>query len=389
MQAVIFDRYRSIEPEAVTRFLAEQGWNQLNTKPGVIALWGVEKGGRTYKLILPLDPNSPDYPNRMIQALEIIGQAESRRESELMESLLDKSVVASEANRELIDLRLLPNLEGNRKNEFPAKKLGSILYSLQNLIDSIGKAVGGSYSSSITGVIPKAITTRTMLSVIGTATGSFVVKLGGEVPAEQGSLLDELDGSLEQRALSSFLSLIEISHQGRNDELREILMRLQRRTVVTYRKFLEEVSSADSGLDVKLGSVRPGVGGRACLSSTEILGIIALLAQFEPQIPEVIKVDGTLKVFGETSGSSNFRIERLSDGEAFHGRISPSVLQKTIELTHNRRYRAIIEETESINPITNESAKNWKLVDIDYLESALASDAENEVENSAASGGGV
>ena len=190
--------------------------------------------------------------------------------------------------------------------------------------------------------------------------------------------MDELDGSLEQRALNSFLSLIETSHEERVDDLRKILTKLQRRTVVTYRRFLEEVSSANSGLDIRLGSVRSDFGRKSRLNSNEILGLISLLTQVEPQIPETIEVDGILKVVGETSGSSRFRIERLSDGEPFHGKILPSVLQKDIDLTHNRRYKAIIEETESVNPVTNESTKNWKLVDIDYLEVALASDVKDE-----------
>ena len=87
-------------------------------------------------------------------------------------------------------------------------------------------------------------------------------------------------------------------------------------------------------------------------------------------------VDGTLKLVGEKDGNSSFRIQRLEDGEFFYGRISPFVLEKNVALTHNRDYRAIIEETESINAITNESVKAWKLVDIDYLENASSYNAE-------------
>lgn len=246
--------------------------------------------------------------------------------------------------------------------------------SLQNLIDAIGQAEEG-YASSISGAIPKTITDRTRLSVIGTAPGSFIVKLAGAGSPDQANLFDQIDGSLEQRALSSFLTLIKISHDGRMDDLRELLVRLQRRTVVTYKKFLSYVSSANSGFDIKLESTNPNIGGQAYLNSTEILGLIDFLSRFESQTPTIIRVDGTLKLFGEKDSNFTFRIERLGDGEIFYGKIAPSVLEKDVELTHNRRYRAIIEEAESVNSITNESVKNWKLVDIDYLENTSGFDA--------------
>lgn len=372
MKTYDLSKYRHIEPDTLTHFLLEQGWKELDKKDGIVAIWGMEKEGETHKILLPLNPQSPDYPNRMTEAIKIVGLAEEREETDLLNILLNNSIFAKEVNRELMDLRLLPELEDTEKNEFPAKMLGFILSSLQNLIDAIGQAEEGC-RSSVSGLIPKTITDRTKLSVIGTAPGSFIVKLAGAVPPAQTSLFDQIDASLEQKALNSFLTLIRVSHEGKMDDLRELLVRLQRRTVVTYRKFLSHVSSANSGFDIKLGSTNPNAGGEAHLSSTEILGLIDFLSRVEPQTPEIIMVDGTLKLFGEKDSDFTFRIERLGDGEIFYGKIAPSVLDKDVELTHNRHYRAIIEETESINSITNESVKSWKLVDIDYLKNTSGS----------------
>jgi len=371
MKTYDLSKYRSIEPEAVSRFLLSHGWREFNKKEGIVSLWGTEKDHEIRKLLLPLDPESPDYPNRMVEAIKIVGLVESRKEDELLEFLLNRSIFARELNRELIDLRLLPELENARKNEFPAKILGNILSSLQNLLDSIGQAEEG-----ITGTISKSITDSTRLSVIGTAQGSFIIKLATAIPPAQANLLDQINGSLEQRALNSFLTLIKVSHQGEMDNLRELLIKLQRRTLITYKKFLSYVSSANSGFDIKLGSTNPNIEGEARLNSTEILGLIAFLDRVESQTPAIIVVDGTLKLVGEKDGNSSFRIQRLEDGEFFYGRISPFVLEKNVALTHNRDYRAIIEETESINAITNESVKAWKLVDIDYLENASSYNAE-------------
>lgn len=366
MKTYDISKYRYIQPNVVTRFLLDRGWREFNKKDGIVSIWGIEKEGEIHRIVLPLNPESPDYPNRMLEAIKIVGFVESREETDLLEILLDNSIFAREVNRELIDLRLLPELENVEKNEFPAKILGFILSSLQNLMDAIGQAEEG-YPSSITGSISKTITDRTRLSVIGTAPGSFIVKLAGAAPPAQTNILDQVNGSLEQRALNSFLTLIRVSQEGRMDDLRELLIKLQKRTVVSYKKFLGHVSSANSGFDIKLGSTNPNIGGEAHLKSTEIIGLIQFLSHVESQTPEIIRVDGTLKLFGEKDGSITFRIERLGDSEIFHGRIATSVLEKGVELTHNRNYRAIIEETESINSITNESVKNWKLVDINYL----------------------
>jgi len=373
MKTYDLSKYRYIEPDAVTRFLLDQGWREFNKKDGIVSIWGIEKEGEIRKILLPLNPKSPDYPNRMLEAIEIVGFVESREKTDLLEILLNSSIFAREVNRELMDLRLLPELESVEKNEFPAKILGSILSSLQSLIDAIGQAEEG-HTSSINGSISKTITDRTRLSVIGTAPGSFIVKLAGAIPPAQANLFDQVDGSLEQRALNSFLTLIRVSHEGSIDDLRELLIKLQRLTVVTYKRFLGHVSSANSGFDIKLGSTNPNIGGEARLNSTEILGLIDFLSRVESQTPKIIRVDGTLKLFGEENDNFAFRIKRFGDGEIFYGKIAPSALEKGVALTHDRSYRAIIEETESINSITNESVKNWRLVDIDYLENTSGSD---------------
>lgn len=366
MKTFDLNKYRLIKPESAIEFLNAHGWNELKKQPGIVALWAIEKNDINHRILLPLNPDFPDYPNRMIDALETVGEVESIGQTDLLETLLDKSIIATERNRELMDLRLLPDPHSGGVNEFPAKALGFILSSLQNLIDSIGQAEEGLYSAAA-GAVPKAITDRTKLSVIGTAPGSFVIKLAGEPPPAQMNMLDQLNGSLEQRALASFIKLIEISHEGRLEDLRKLLSKLQGRTVVTYKKFLGSMSSANTGLDIKLGSSNPDVGGRASLNSMEILGLITFLSQIEPQTPEIIVVEGTLKLIGGKNKNLTFAMKRLSDEEFFYGGIAPSVLEKGIALTHNRNYRATIEETLLIDPLTNESTKKWKLIDIDYL----------------------
>jgi len=376
MRTYNLNRYQQLDPVSVSSFLKEQGWEELKIKAGVISIWGIEKPDGLHKLILPLDPELPDYPNRMLEALEIISGVEDRSQEDLLEACLDNSILATETNRELMDLRLLPSFGDKNKMDFPAKSLGFILSSLQNLIDAIGKAEDGSYSASVTGAISKVITDRTRLSVVGTAPGSFIVKLAGEIPPAQGSVFDELQGTLEQRALKSFLELIRVSHSGNMDDLTELLRKLQKRTVVTYKKFLSNVSSSDSGFDIRLGSSNAEVSGRASLNATEIPGLIEFLSRIEPQTPERIRVDGKLKAIVEIKSSKalNFKLHRSGDEEEFTGKIPADVVDyihdRGINLTHNREYMWILEETELTDSVTGDSSKVYRLIDIDYLENA-------------------
>lgn len=374
-------RYRQINPDSVVEFLVDNGWKEIQKRPEVVSLWSTEKQESVYKILLPLNPDLPDYPNRLIDALEVVSEVESKDKLDLLGVLLDGSILAKERERELMDLRLLPDIQTSQAHKFPIKDLGMILYSLQNLIDSIGKAESGYISSSVAGRISNAVTERTKLFVFDTVPGSFVVKMEGCSPAEQRELTDEEYGTLEQRSLKSFLDLIRISHNGELAPIKEILSKLQRRTAITYKKFLKSLSSANSGFDVRLNSNRLDFNGSASLNSSKILRLINLLEDLEPQIPEVISVDGILKLIGGSGDNLNFRIQRISDEKVFYGKIASPISRSDVELTHNRMYRATIEETESINPATNESSKNWLLVDIVYLENAIANDESPDDDN--------
>jgi hypothetical protein len=389
MKTHSLNRYRQIEFATVEALIRQQGWQEVDRKDGVIAIWGVEKPDGLHRLILPLDQELPDYPYKMFKALETIADVENRDQDDILDACLDSSILATEENREFMDLRLLPTSRKGGSPEFPAKHLGFILSSLQNLIDAIGKAEDGAYSSSrISGLISKSVTDRTKLSVVGTAPGSFVVKLAGEVPPAQGNVLDQLNGALEQRSLKSFLELIRISHAGDMDGLTEILRRLQKRTVVTYRKFLSSVSSSDSGFDVRLGSSNVEACGKALLNATEIPGLIEFLKKIEPQTPERIRVDGKMKMIAERKNSKalDFRLYRNGDNQEFTGKIPADVIKQIddrgIELTRNREYMWILEETELTDSVTGDSKMSYRLMDIDYLENAPADseDTHTDVE---------
>jgi len=92
MKTYDLNKYRLIQPGSVIQFLTDHGWNELKIKPEIVAVWAIEKD-KTHKILLPLNPDSPDYPNRMIDSLETVGMVESISEADLLEGLLDKSII--------------------------------------------------------------------------------------------------------------------------------------------------------------------------------------------------------------------------------------------------------------------------------------------------------
>ena len=82
-------KYRDINPDALTHFLLDQGWKEFDRKDGIVAIWGIEKEGEIRRILLPLNPGSPDYPNRILEAIKTVGFVEARKEADLLEVLLD------------------------------------------------------------------------------------------------------------------------------------------------------------------------------------------------------------------------------------------------------------------------------------------------------------
>jgi hypothetical protein len=96
MQRYSLKKYRCIEPAAVTQFLDDHGWEEIDKKEGIVSIWEIAKrDGTHYKILLPLNLRSPDYPNRMIEALKTVSIVESRDESDLVNNLLDNAILDS------------------------------------------------------------------------------------------------------------------------------------------------------------------------------------------------------------------------------------------------------------------------------------------------------
>jgi hypothetical protein len=381
MKSDILRVHRSLNSSSVSSFLSERGWRKINEQSGIVSLWTIEKGNETHGALIPLNSELPDYPNRMIEALRVISEVEKVSHQDLLNTFLngengqDKGTVP---DREMLNLRFIPASQNHKPGEFEIKKLGNILTSFQSLLDSIGSVVGKYYASSTSGRISDKVTARTRLWMTSVSSGSFVVEMASNPPSDgptQLNAIDVIEGSLEKRTINAFLGLIETSRNGNVDELQKKLNQLQRRTTANYKKFLSEVSSSESDLDVRFRSTEPELTRSSGLTRSQIVELVRLLGKLEPQTPEVIRVDGILKSFGEINNRLTFKIESGADNTPYEGSTSLEVIEESgVEVTHGRSYRVILEMTQSLNPTSNETKTSYQLIGIAYLES----DAEEE-----------
>ena len=360
MRSYHLKKYKSIEPSRVIETLVNAGWHELSTRPGIVSLWENTAKSESFKLLLPLNQDSPDYPNRMIDALRVVSEFEGKDEYEVLESVLNNSFVAEEKNRDIVSLKLTSN-DNINKNEFPAKNLGFILTSLQNLIDSIGKVEAGYISSN--DYIPQAVVGKTMLTVLGTAPGSFIIKFASP---DRGQL-DLLEKPLAEKVLNSFLDLINLSERGEREKLKELLISLNRKSLKNYKKLLIHVADSESDILVEWGSPNAKHSISAKLNSIQAIGLIDFLSRIEPEAPEIISVNA--KLIGGNTERLSFEIKSLElDGQVYAGKIVPEVLKKDVDLTLENNYEFTLEETELIDTITNESTLKHTMINVNYLE---------------------
>jgi hypothetical protein len=75
----------SIRPLEFAAYLRAAGWQQVVSEEGRYAIWQCE--GAPEDLLLPLDRNFRDYPNRIGEALQLLERTEQRSELEILSDL--------------------------------------------------------------------------------------------------------------------------------------------------------------------------------------------------------------------------------------------------------------------------------------------------------------
>lgn len=228
---------------------------------------------------------------------------------EVEADIVDAQEVASAARRETFNYRIFP--DDHHKHEISARKLGGILTTTQELLDSLGQAVSG--TPTLRGALPNELLQRTKVKVAHIFRGSF----GVQFRADQYN--DLLDDSKLSDALGEFCNLLQAMDS--EDLLSNKLHVLKGRVASKYRRLLKEISDINSGIVLEWGSVHPDRGGIFKLSREEVANAYKIVDRIEILQAEEITVTGQL--IGYNSRTRRYEFRSIDGDMHYAGKASP------------------------------------------------------------------
>ncbi|MCU0549314.1 MAG: hypothetical protein MUC48_08200 [Leptolyngbya sp. Prado105] len=357
---ISLEKFYAINPETVATYLRSNGWQEQTQSENQHSIWQfVSEARGEFILLLPLNPEIPDFPDRMYDTFRTLAIVEQRSEALIFNDLADVRYVAKEKEREILNLRL-NFVDGQPQISFqeaPAKRLAMILGSLQDTLDAIGQVKAG--RATPFGKVAEEITAQTQLSVLGIFKGSFGIRLASAAPSIQ--QLSFLENPLAESVLEEFLELV---NQSTNEtRLREILIRLQRRSASRYRKFLLSLVDANADLYLDWGSSNTEKGGSAALSTLSALNAVEIVRKMEVESPVEFEIRGQL--LSASTTRKTFEIRDIIEGVSYSGKITDNAIEDEVELTLTKKlYSARLQEIVKTNPTTGEGSIEYKLVSL-------------------------
>lgn len=221
---------------------------------------------------------------------------------------IDVSRLARASRREAFNYHIFPM--DHRRHEIPARKLGAVLSTSQELIDALGQAMDG--NPTVRGAIPAEILIKTRVNVCHVFKGSF----GVQFQASQQS--DLFDGSLISAALEELGSLVLAADS--EDRLSNKLHSLKGRVASKYRRLLKELNDIESGIRLDWGSVSKGRGGVFELTKEQVSRAYTIVDRIDIAMADELVVHGCL--VGFNSRTKRYEILSSDDQKGYSGKVS-------------------------------------------------------------------
>lgn len=282
------------------------------------------------------DLPTPDY---RVASPEVVVQADG---------YFPPKQVAIATRRETFDYRMfrgLPDL-----HEVPARKLGAILSTTQELIDALGQSALG--QATIRGPIATEVLQTTKVNVTHTFIGSFGVQFSA---AESNDLLPE---STLSDALRAFAQLVEA--RDSETQLRTKLRELKGRVASKYRRLLKELSDIHSGLFMDWGSVSESRGGEFELTPSEVKMAYHIVDQYELAQSQEVSVTG--KLVGYNSRTERYELQSSDDGRTYAGKVAADAKLEVANPAIGQFYQADIRMLVETQSSSGDELIRWLLV---------------------------
>lgn len=261
---------------------------------------------------------------------------------------LSAQQVALATRRETFNYRIFPDAANT--HEVPARKLGGILTSTQELIDALGQASQG--EPTVRGPLPADLLQKTRVNVSHSFPGSFGVQF---MSAQFSDLLGESALAAALRELANLLLA-----QDSEDLLSNKLHSLKGRVASKYRRLLKELADIDSGINLDWGSVEQDGGGRFHLTAAQVRSAYAIVDRIDIAMSEEITVTG--KLVGFNSRTKRYEILSGDDGRTYAGRVADDARLEVLNPAIGQFYEADIRMLVETQSSSGDELVRWVLV---------------------------
>lgn len=261
---------------------------------------------------------------------------------------LSAQQVATATRRETFNYRIFP--ESANTHEVPARKLGGILTSTQELIDALGQASQG--EPTVRGPLPADLLQKTRVNVSHSFPGSFGVQFRA---AQFSDLLGE---SALAAAMGELANLLLA--QDYEDLLSNKLHSLKGRVASKYRRLLKELVDIDSGIDLEWGSVEQNAGGKFQLTASQVRSAYTIVDRIDIAMAEEVTVAG--KLVGFNSRTKRYEILSGDDGRTYAGRVADDARLEVLNPAIGQFYEADIRMLVETQSSSGDELVRWVLV---------------------------
>lgn len=301
----------------------------------------IEKSKPELSFVLPEqvpdeDLPSPDYT--------VAGQPEVAG----LDTLLSAREVAVSTRRETFNYRIFPNQPN--AHEVPARKLGGILTSTQELVDALGQASLG--QPTVRGPIAAELLQQTKVNVSHVFQGSF----GVQFRSTQYS--DLLSQSTLAAALRELANLLQA--EDSEDHLSDKLHALKGRVASKYRRLLKELADIDSGLALDWGSVNASDGGQFELTAAQVKRAYAIVDRIDIAMAQEITVSG--KLIGLNTRTQRYEILSSEDGRTYAGKVAEEAKLEVPNPAIGQFYEADLRMLVETQSTSGDELIRWVLV---------------------------
>jgi hypothetical protein len=260
---------------------------------------------------------------------------------------------AERSMKEVLDIEF--SSEDIKYKRIPAEYLGSALSTTQNIILYI--LYSHQYKPKKRGRIPEDVKRKSRMMAVDSYPSSFGIRI------ESRSSKGLFDNTSVGDAIQTLTRLVRLGDDS-NDVI-PILRGLGSRVVSKYIDFLNVYKQNEVDFNMHWGS--PRNEGSVISSEMDYLTAESTVDMLSEKIEEFTKritVKGVLE--GVDIQSKRFKILNLDSEERITGSLNEDFVSKAKNVSAEvpKTYKAVLEVTQKIDPVTQEPSENYELIDL-------------------------